>query len=144
MHRDDTHAPQETKAACLFPAFPVFHQTFVLWEMLELRRNGVRPKIYSLWQPSVRQQPEGREIIPEVTYLPRAISLAVLRSNVRLLLGRPLRYIDLYVELVRAWRSGAVIVERLPSAGARATLYNRLRGWWKTGKAGNKHTPDRL
>ena len=34
--------------AFLFPAFPVLHQTFVLWEVLALRRLGVEIKLYSI------------------------------------------------------------------------------------------------
>src|SRR5712692_5911936 len=98
--------------AYLFPAFPVFHQTFVLWEVMGLQRNGVYPKIYSLRRPSGPQQPEGREIAREVAYLPAMLSMPVLRANWRLLRQSGRRYARLYAEIVRAWRTGAVAPAR--------------------------------
>ncbi len=115
----------------LFPAFPVFHQTFVLWEVLGVQRNGLQPKIYSMWAPSQKQQPEGQQIMSQVKYLPSLRSGAVLRSNLRLFVSSPLKYLSLYREVVRAWRTGAQAPEREDvSPGTRATLYNRLRGWF--------------
>lgn len=120
-----------SKLAYLFPAFPVFHQTFVLWEVLGLRRNGVSPKIYSLQRPGNAQQPEGQEIAREVTYLPGTASLAVWRANRRLLRRGVRRYLRLYGAVVDAWRTGAdapaVAAEH---ARQHVTLYNRLRGWF--------------
>jgi len=117
--------------AYLFPTFPVFHQTFVLWEVLGLRRNGVSPKIYSLQRPRAAQQPEGHEIAREVTYLPGTASFAVWRANWRLLRHGVRRYLRLYGALVEAWRTGA----QAPAPTAenrrqRVTVYNRLRGWF--------------
>src|SRR5262249_25960262 len=73
------------KLAYLFPAFPVFHQTFVLWEVLGLQRNGVQPTIYSLRPGGPRQQPEGRALAGAVHCLPSIFSMAVWRANGRLL-----------------------------------------------------------
>lgn len=113
----------------LFPAFPVFHQTFVLWEMMGLRRNGVRPTIYSLKKPGAEQQPEGAEIAKDVNYLPSILSSKVLRANWRLLSSQPNRYFGLYAEVWRAWRTGTAIPLRPPGWERRAiTPYERLRG----------------
>jgi glycosyltransferase involved in cell wall biosynthesis len=122
------------RVAFLFPAFPVFHQTFVLGEVLGLRRNGVQPKLYSLHRPSRQQQPEGRDIAREVTFLPRLVSVAVLRANWRFLRDNARRYWQLYVKVAQAWRSGAVA----PPASAeddgewKLSLYDRGRGWFNT------------
>jgi colanic acid/amylovoran biosynthesis glycosyltransferase len=87
--------------AFLFPAFPVLHQTFVLWEVMALRRLGVPIALYSLKQPSTRtQQPEGAALVHEVTYLPR-VSPAVFRANLRVLLRSPGRYLGAFVRLAR-------------------------------------------
>lgn len=122
------------RLAYLFPAFPVFHQTFVLWEVLGLRRNGVHPKIYSLHRPSRQQQPEGRDIAREVTFLPRVLSMAVLRANWRLLRRDARRYVQLYVKVVQAWRTGAMApVESAADDGEwKLSLYDRARGWFNT------------
>lgn len=119
------------RLACLFPAFPVFHQTFVLWEVMGLKRNGVMPAIYSLKRPGDAQQPEGAEIAKEVTYLPSALSNEVVSANWQLLRRDPRRYVRLYFEVVRAWRTGTAIPLR--PAGweqVRITPYERMRGWF--------------
>lgn len=90
--------------AFLFPAFPVLHQTFVLWEVLALREQGVPIALYSLKLPSTRsQQPEGAALAREVTYLPRTLSGPVLWANVQMLVRHPGRYVGTFVGLVREW-----------------------------------------
>lgn len=118
------------KLAYLFPAFPVFHQTFVLWEVLGLKRNGLAPTIYSLRHGTTQQQPEGRDIAREVIYLPGALSLPVLRANWRLLRAGVRRYLGLYTGVWGAWRIGAEVAQAVPPVRAKVTLYNRLRGWY--------------
>jgi colanic acid/amylovoran biosynthesis glycosyltransferase len=120
--------------AYLFPTFPVFHQTFVLWEVMGLRRNGVNMKIYSLRRPSAQQQPEGKELIRDVTYLPRILSPAVLRANWHSIRADVRRYARLYVEIFRAWRTGATVPASEGSGGKvrSVLLYDRLRGWFNT------------
>jgi glycosyltransferase involved in cell wall biosynthesis len=81
----------------------VLHQTFVLSEVIALRRLGVPIKLYSLKRPSTRtQQPEGAALVHEVTYLPR-ISAALIGANLRVLVRSPKRYIRAFVRLVRHW-----------------------------------------
>jgi glycosyltransferase involved in cell wall biosynthesis len=119
------------RLGCLFPAFPVFHQTFVLWEVMGLQRNGVSPAIYSLKQPSQAQQPEGEEIAKDVIYLPPLWSTAVLRANWHLFRRQPGRYLRLYREVYRAWQTGKAMPLRSAGWERRPmTLYDRLRGWY--------------
>jgi len=82
----------------------VLHQTFVLWEVLALRRRGVPIALYSLKRPDLRvQQPEARDLAREVHYLPGTFSLPVLAANFRTLLTRPRRYAAAYGRLIREW-----------------------------------------
>jgi len=119
--------------AYLFPAFPVFHQTFVLWEVLGLRRNGVNPKIYSLRRPSAQQQPEGREVARDVIYLPPAWSAQVWRANWRRLRRGARDYARLYVDVFDAWQTGAVAPARDDGWETRRVAWsNRLRGWFNS------------
>lgn len=119
--------------AYLFPAFPVFHQTFVLWEVLGLRRNGMNPKLYSLRRPGSRQQPEARRIVEEVTYLPRLLSWPVLRANARRASADPRGYGRLYLQVWKAWRTGATpVADGERRGGPRVSLYNRWRGWFNS------------
>jgi glycosyltransferase involved in cell wall biosynthesis len=121
------------KLAYLFPAFPVFHQTFVLWEVLGLQRNGVHPTIYSLRPGSAQQQPEGRELAGAVRCLPAVLSARVLRANARLLRHSPRRYARLYAEIVSAWHTGAVVPARDEGWDTRSVTWsNRLRGWFNS------------
>jgi len=90
--------------AFLFPAFPVLHQTFVLWEVLALRRLGVTVDLYSIKQPSTTtQQPEGEALRREVCYLPALLSAPVWRANFATLLRDPRRYLGAYARLTREW-----------------------------------------
>lgn len=123
--------------AFLFPAFPVLHQTFVLWEVLALREAGVPLRIYSLKRPGTRlQQPEALALAQEVCYLP-SLSLAVLKSNARALAGSPARYLGVFVRLVREWwrdrhlkdRGRDASADRDPSVGLLG-IRERLRGFW--------------
>ena len=50
--------------AFLFPAFPVLHQTFVLWEVLALRQRGVAIALFSIKHPSTRTQQPAGEALP--------------------------------------------------------------------------------
>jgi glycosyltransferase involved in cell wall biosynthesis len=94
--------PQPT--AFLFPAFPVLHQTFVLWEVLALRKRGIDIDLYSLKRPSTSgQQPEGEALRREVHYLPPTLSAAVLAANARVLLRSPGRYLGAWARVVREW-----------------------------------------
>lgn len=116
--------------AYLFPAFPVFHQTFVLWEVLGLHKNGVTPKIYSLRAGTDKQQPEGEQIRSTVTYLPKILSGAVLAANLRLLCKQPGRYFGAYWAVVQAWRTG-VVAPPIPGWESRPLkVRERLRGWF--------------
>ena len=90
--------------AFLFPAFPNLHQTFVLWEVLALRRRGIDIALYSIKQPvTSTQQPEGAALQREVTYLPSTFDPSVLATNLALLVRTPGRYLGVYLALVRGW-----------------------------------------
>ena len=90
--------------AFLFPAFPNLHQTFVLWEVLALRRRGIDIALYSIKPPVTRtQQPEGAELQREVTYLPSTLAPAVLAANLAMLARAPGRYLRACVGVVRGW-----------------------------------------
>jgi colanic acid/amylovoran biosynthesis glycosyltransferase len=92
------------RIAFLFPAFPNLHQTFVLWEVLALRRRGLDIALYSIKRPLTRtQQPEGAELQSEVTYLPPTLGPAVLSANLAMLGRAPGRYLRACAGVVRGW-----------------------------------------
>jgi len=95
---------KQSPIAFLFPAFPVLHQTFVLWEVLALRERGIPIALFSIKRPSTRtQQPEAEALQREVHYLPSALSPAVLRVNLAALARSPGRYLGAYLRVVRGW-----------------------------------------
>ncbi len=118
------------KLAYLFPTFPVFHQTFVLWEVLGLRRNGVEPLLFSLWRPETSQQPEGQAIQSDVTYLPPLTDAVVWRANWKALRTNPGRYFRLYIDVVRAWQTGTAAPEQTTKSDLHVRFKDRLRGWY--------------
>ncbi len=90
--------------AFLYPAFPVLHQTFVMWEALALRQEGLNLKLYSLRRPPTeKQQPEAQALKNEVEYLPPVASPSVLTANLRCLWHRPRRYLRSIARLVWCW-----------------------------------------
>jgi glycosyltransferase involved in cell wall biosynthesis len=93
--------------AYVFPAFPVLHQTFVLWEVLALRARGVPLRLYSLKRPAPAdaQQPEAAALIPEVTYVPSAMHPRMWWSNLVTFGRQPRRYAGAAIELLREWWS---------------------------------------
>lgn len=103
MPSADTSPTGRKRVAFVFPAFPVLHQTFVLWEVMALRRLGVPIALYSLKRPSTQtQQPEAAALAREVCYLP-TISTRVVRANLRALVRYPRRYVGAFVHLARQW-----------------------------------------
>ncbi|MDD5557268.1 MAG: glycosyltransferase [bacterium] len=70
--------------------FPCYSETFVLREILELRRRGVRVPILSLRRFSERIMDEdARPLLADTLYSPYLLSLGLIRSNVAALLRRP-------------------------------------------------------
>lgn len=119
------------KLAYLFPAFPVFHQTFVLWEVLGMKRAGLAPLIFSLRRGTEKQQDEAKPLLDEVVYLPGPFSAPVLAASVRAFLAGPLRYLRLYLDVARAWRTGADVSREQEGWESRPLkLRDRLRGWY--------------
>ena len=97
-------APTSPPIAFLFPAFPVLHQTFVLWEVLALRARGVGIELYSIKRPSTStQQPEGAALEREVHYLPSTLSAPVLAANLAALARFPRRYLAAFAGVIMGW-----------------------------------------
>jgi glycosyltransferase involved in cell wall biosynthesis len=95
---------KKNRIAFLFPAFPILHQTFVLWEVKALLDLGVPIEIYSIKPPEAgAQQPEGEALKKDVHYLPSPFSVPVLRANLTMLLRQPRRYLGAYAGLVLEW-----------------------------------------
>lgn len=130
---------KEHSIAFLFPAFPVLHQTFVLWEVEALRNRGLPVELYSIKRPEAgAQQPEGEALKKDVHYLPSPFSVSVLRANAIALLRQPRRYLGACARLIREWwRDRGPEIRRRKSAKADPgeqllSLRERLEGYLNT------------
>jgi len=92
-------------------AFPRLSETFVLQELLELERRGVRLHVIALRQPEEVVQQEGvDELAADVEYLPElapalfnsATKLRVRLAHAALALKRPSGYVNGLGEIGRA------------------------------------------
>lgn len=123
--------------AFLYPAFPVLHQTFVMWEALALRRGGLKLKLYSLQRPPKgKQQPEAESLAREVEYLPHALSPSVLAANMRCMWRRPRNYLRGVFQLLRHWYADSKELRRSRKNAARSkrslAWSVRFEAWWNT------------
>jgi glycosyltransferase involved in cell wall biosynthesis len=110
--------------------FPRLSETFVLHELLELERRGLRLQVVALRHPEefVRQEALDR-LQAEVEYLPdlaeAAPKLAVRAAHAALLLRRPRTYLNGLAEAISSpdfsrtnLRRGAILAHRLIRLGA--------------------------
>lgn len=95
-----------TDLAVLVNGFPRLSETFVLHELLELERRGLRLHLFALRRPDeVVQQDALSELRATVEYLPDGRTLPYRRSRVRLahsalLLQRRIGYLHGYAEVL--------------------------------------------
>lgn len=80
------------RVAYIMSRFPKITETFVLYEILELKRRGFRVGIYPLLrQDETVAHPEVRDVMSDVRYTP-FVSVPIVRANLAYLIGRPRRY----------------------------------------------------
>lgn len=81
--------------------FPKLTETFVLDEMIAVERHGADVQLFPLLRERAdRIHAEALPWIPRAHYLP-FLSPAILASNVRMLVGRPRRYLGAAVAMLR-------------------------------------------
>jgi len=101
---------KELNVAYVVVMFPCYSETFVLRELLELRRRGARLTILSLRRFSERiVDDDARPLLPATVYSPYILSTRLLAANLRCLLRRPLRYARSRVRWIRRGRRRAGI-----------------------------------
>ncbi len=113
----------------LYPAFPVLHQTFVLWEALALQERGLPLSFYSIKPaaPESKQQPEARPLLEQVRYLPSPLAPEVWKANLRVLRSLPGRYGWVVRRVLAEWRQDREM-DLLRQRGSRAQVYPSA-GW---------------
>ncbi len=97
---------KEPVVAYIMSRFPKITETFVLYEILAMREQGVRVEIFPLLRE--RQpvsHPEAEALVREAHYQP-FLSWKILRANAHFLLRRPRRYLGALLSCLRAaWGS---------------------------------------
>ena len=87
--------------AYVMSRFPKLTETFILYELLALKDEGVDIRVFPLLRERQRLvQPEAVPLVEDAVYLP-FVSPAIMASNLRLLLTRPRRYLGALVALIR-------------------------------------------
>jgi len=86
--------------AYLMSRFPKLTETFVLYEILEVERHGIRTEVYPLIRESAQTvHPEAEELVSRAHFQP-FLSGTVLRANWRWFVRDPLRYVRLWIEVL--------------------------------------------
>ena len=97
------------RVAYVLSRFPKLTETFILYEILEMRRQGVEVAVHALVrEPAEQAHPEARRLMPEVVFVHGA--RAVAWAQLTWLRRRPLVYLGLWAWLrtVEAGRSETV------------------------------------
>jgi glycosyltransferase involved in cell wall biosynthesis len=88
MKPSDQQPPR--RVAVLVKRFPRLSETFILNELLELRRQGMPLDLYAIMDPHERRShPEALALVPEVVYLRRGSMWTLLLSALRTLCRHP-------------------------------------------------------
>lgn len=84
--------------AYIMSRFPKLTETFILFEMLEVRRQGIGIEIFPLLKTNERvAHPASAELLPNVHFEP-LVSMSIVLANARFLLRRPGRYLGALCE----------------------------------------------
>ncbi len=117
----------QVRIGYLLKCFPRLSETFILNEILELERQGVELRIYSMNEPEepVRHQLASRVRSP-VAYLPYPLLRSArqyVSAHVELFARHPLRYLATLFSVIVAF--DADLLERFVQAGELARLLRR-------------------
>jgi len=103
------------RIAYIMSQFPELHETFILREIVELRRRGMDLRLFSLRAcRDAIVHAEARALMAETTYAAFFWSRRVLAAQIRSLRRGPGRYVQtLAFLLARCWRSPKVLAKSL-------------------------------
>jgi colanic acid/amylovoran biosynthesis glycosyltransferase len=94
------------KVAYIMSRFPKLTETFILYEMLAMRQQGIQVEVYPLLREREDvMHPEAVQFV-EVAHFQPFISLAIARANLHFLLKKPFAYLKTFWDVMRAnWGS---------------------------------------
>lgn len=117
------------RIAYLVKHFPRTSQTFILHEILELERQGLPLRIFSLYEPSTTKVPEAaQEVRAPVTYLPGHFlrrTLVLLTSAIRRFLNAPWRFLCIALSALIHYQQPFKLLKHLLYAAYFASQFER-------------------
>lgn len=101
--------------AYVLATFPTLTETFVVGEILELRRRGIPISLYALRKSTLTlQQPEAQALVSETYFARRPWSPRLLGANARWAARHPVRYARTLASLSAAtWRNPVHLLKTL-------------------------------
>jgi colanic acid/amylovoran biosynthesis glycosyltransferase len=102
----ETKKSNSLKVAYIMSRFPKLTETFILYEMLAMEKQGIQVEVYPLLREKVEvMHPEARRFVESAHYQP-FISLPIIRANFHFLWKKPRTYLGTLWDLLRAnWGS---------------------------------------
>src|SRR3990172_3671520 len=102
-HLNKTH---RLKVAYIMSRFPKLTETFILYEMLAMQKQGIQVEVYPLLRERIEvMHPEAMQFVEAAHYQP-FISPSILRANLHFLRKKPRAYLETFWVLLRAnWGS---------------------------------------
>jgi glycosyltransferase involved in cell wall biosynthesis len=89
------------KIAYIMSRFPKLTETFILYEILEVQRQGVRIEIFPLLRERQKVTHPEVQILTENAHFHPFLSLRILGAQLHYLLRKPLVYLRLWFEVLR-------------------------------------------
>jgi len=122
--------------AFIFITFPKITETFILREILQLQKLGVRIEIFSLLNPSSRNivHPEAAELVSKTHYSPWLLSLQLWHAHFFYLTRCPIRYLRLFLRLVAGSARQPVLLVKTIAIFPKCVFFARIAQ-----KAGIQH-----
>lgn len=92
---------KKLKVAYVLGRFPYLTETFILREMLLLRRSGLEVHVFSVFPPlPTPVHEEVQEMMPYVHYSPYLLSIQLVLAHLYFLLHNPFRYVSAFFTAV--------------------------------------------
>lgn len=100
-----------TKLAYMMSRFPKITETFILREMVEMRRLGITVGVYPLQRERTKVvHPETSSFMEHACFTPW-ISCSIAFANMQSMIQHPVRYVSTFASLLRAnWGSGRYLI----------------------------------
>lgn len=89
------------KIAYIMSRFPKLTETFILYEMTEMRERGFELEVYPLLKHRTAvRHPEAEAFVEKAFYHP-FFSLSMIRAHLKTLVSRPVRYFTAFLDALR-------------------------------------------